>query len=87
MRNVFTVFILFIFFLVLPSNFIASCVKDYFIIEGLSVYFLWFLGYIQNNLEYMIQNRIHQADQNFHSVLHSISNLLFLYDAFIFFDV
>ena len=43
------------------------------LIEGLSVFLRAFLKYIQNNLEYIIQNMIHQVIQ----ILHSMSELRF----------
>ena len=36
--------------------------------EGVSVFFLCFLGYIQHRLEYLIQDMTHQVIQTLHSM-------------------
>ena len=57
----------------------------YILIEGLKVFTPHFLNiYIQNNIEYLMYNMIHQVIEILYSILELILNLLFLYEFSIF---
>ena len=103
MRYIFTIFILVILLLLLPSNFIVLRVKSsrWYTVSILNVILfsilftdiligglsVVFSWYTQNSLEYYTQNTIHQVIKTFHFVLELILWIYCFYMIFLCFSM